>query len=326
MKPFNIFLAAVFAFVTAGLHSGLASDVHAQGREGAIHVCVAEDGVLRLAAVDSMCPAGQKSLYLATGGDLANKSAAPKPDDPQSASLQRRLVELEQRVKDLEDAAGRGELGQKVVAPFEVVDRSGKRIFSVEDGNARYVNLFNRDGKQVAGIGATAPGGYFFASSATSDLFARVTAEGSSSGVTVEENEVIRLDLGRDKGKGTYRLKFFTNAGTDVAGIGESTETKGGLAVIQDESGRTRASIGVRSGEGGGGIFIHNSRGTMVAGLTEGSAKSGLLLINSSAGQPMVEAGVTAEGFGVVRAGPEGFKPGVGILGLPGSYIAGKPQ
>ncbi len=38
----------------------------------------------------------------------------------------------------------------------------------------------------------------------------------------------------------------------------------------------------------------------------------------------MVEAGVVPQGFGVVRAGPDGFSPGVGLLGLPGSYIAGK--
>jgi hypothetical protein len=38
----------------------------------------------------------------------------------------------------------------------------------------------------------------------------------------------------------------------------------------------------------------------------------------------MVEAGSTAEGIGVVRTGPEGFKPGMGVLGLPSSYISGK--
>jgi hypothetical protein len=39
----------------------------------------------------------------------------------------------------------------------------------------------------------------------------------------------------------------------------------------------------------------------------------------------MVEAGSTADGIGVVRAGPDGFKPGLGVLGLPSSYISGKP-
>jgi hypothetical protein len=38
----------------------------------------------------------------------------------------------------------------------------------------------------------------------------------------------------------------------------------------------------------------------------------------------MVEAGVNEANIGVVRAGPASFAPGVGILGLPGSYIAGK--
>jgi hypothetical protein len=40
----------------------------------------------------------------------------------------------------------------------------------------------------------------------------------------------------------------------------------------------------------------------------------------------MVAAGVQPGGFGVVQAGPGSFSPGYGLLGLPGSYIAGKPQ
>jgi hypothetical protein len=44
----------------------------------------------------------------------------------------------------------------------------------------------------------------------------------------------------------------------------------------------------------------------------------------NNVGAPMVEAGVNEANIGVVRAGPASFAPGVGILGLPGSYIAGK--
>ena len=46
----------------------------------------------------------------------------------------------------------------------------------------------------------------------------------------------------------------------------------------------------------------------------------------NNAGLVMVQAGVNEYNVGVVRAGPAGFHPGVGILGLPGSFIAGKAE
>jgi hypothetical protein len=325
MKPFNTFLAVAFGCVTAVLF-GWNVDITAQSPADAIHVCAAEDGILRLAEGSTTCPAGQKSLYLAKPGAPTTKNAEQKADESQSESLQRRLANLEQRIKELEAAANRGELGNRVVAPFEVVDRAGKRIFAVEQPfGATLVSVFNRDSEAAgATIGATPQGGYFFAMSA-SDSHAELSALGSYSGVTVVENDVTRVDLGRDKGKGTYRLKFFTSAGKDVAGIGQSADTNGGLVVIQDAAGKTRAGMGITP-DGKGAISVRNSSETTIAGLFEGSNKGGLLEIDSSSGQPMVEAGVEAEGFGVVRAGPEGFKPGVGILGLPGSYIAGKSK
>ena len=75
------------------------------------------------------------------------------------------------------------------------------------------------------------------------------------------------------------------------------------------------------------GLFaITNGSGQSIAELTEGESKGGRLALFSSSGENMVVAGVDAGGFGVVRAGPESFKPGYGLLGLPGSYIAGKRQ
>jgi hypothetical protein len=71
---------------------------------------------------------------------------------------------------------------------------------------------------------------------------------------------------------------------------------------------------------------IFNNNQQSVAELTEGESKGGRLAIFNSSGENMVVAGVAEEGFGVVRAGPEAFKPGVGILGLPGSFIMGKKQ
>ena len=64
----------------------------------------------------------------------ANAQAVSCPDD-------RKLRELERRVKELEERAARGRLlGSRVYAPFEVINEAGYRTFMVEDGYAWFYN------------------------------------------------------------------------------------------------------------------------------------------------------------------------------------------
>ena len=93
---------------------------------------------------------------------------------------------------------------------------------------------------------------------------------------------------------------------------------------MADEAGIVRAILSTDQSKKGL-VNIFNGLGQAVAALTEGAAAGGLLQLSNSGGEVMVEAGVAAQGFGVVRAGPDGFKPGLGFFGVPGSYIAGKP-
>ncbi len=92
---------------------------------------------------------------------------------------------------------------------------------------------------------------------------------------------------------------------------------------MNDMGGTPRAAMGVNVESAKGFVLVTNTSQTEVATLTEGAQAGGLLAISDAGGQPMVEAGVTKEGVGVVRALPEGFKPGYGVLGLPASYISG---
>jgi hypothetical protein len=112
-------------------------------------------------------------------------------------------------------------------------------------------------------------------------------------------------------------------SGKVLAGIGQGAANTG-TAIVNDEHGATRASMFVQSDVPY--IRVYGSGGTTIAALTQGKAGGGLLDIFSSSGARMVAAGVTESGVGMVAAGPAGFKSGMGLLGLPGSYIVGNPK
>jgi hypothetical protein len=63
-----------------------------------------------------------------------------------------------------------------------------------------------------------------------------------------------------------------------------------------------------------------------VGSMYASKAGNGRMELFNNAGLVMVQAGVNEYNVGVVRAGPAGFHPGVGILGLPGSFISGKAE
>lgn len=76
---------------------------------------------------------------------------------------------------------------------------------------------------------------------------------------------------------------------------------------------------------GSGIVEVVNGEGVGVARMSAaGYDGAGLLQLTNASGTVMVEAGVTKDGIGVVRAGPAGFNSGVGFLGLPGSLIQGR--
>ena len=152
-----------------------------------------------------------------------------------------------------------------------------------------------------------------------------IGASAEDAGLSVIENGIGRIDLGRDDQHGNYRLKFLSPSAGFVAGIGESADGSA-VASVAGLDGTVKAQMAALVNHDGKGSFVvGNGLGKPeVAVLTEGANQEGLLQLFSGAGEKMVEAGGTAEGIGVVRAGPEAFKPGYGLLGLPGSYLAGK--
>jgi hypothetical protein len=277
-----------------------------------VDVCADAKGTLRLTEPTEPCEPGARRLRLRQP-DIEEE----KEETEQQQA--RRVRELDQRLKDLEDRNNRGRLlGSKVVAPFEVVNDAGKRIFYVDQGSAV---LYNADGTGVARIVANEHGGYLETRSTTADLQAVIGASGQRVNVLIVEKSRNRIDLGRND-EGAYRLGVYEPGGKIVAGIGQGT-VGSGVVMVADTGGSKRAAMYVHD-TGGGIVEMVNRAGTGVAKLFASEQGNGRLELTNETGTVMVEAGVT-DGVGVVRAGPAGFHPGVGILGLPGSFIHGKP-
>jgi len=320
MKPLQIVFGTVFGYwLTVFLCPGVVNfTALGQSQEPAIHVCADSGGVLRQVALSSNCPSGAQSLYLkgAGGPDVD----AGKPAGQNRANLTTAdntiLDKLNRRLKSLETLNCTAPGNSKVVAPFELKDRNGARIFSVDAYGAA---LFDDNGRPAARFVTDQKRGGFYAQGGDNLAFFGIGS--TVTGLALKEGKQMRVDLGKSAGRGNYRLYLRSGSGGMVAGIGVSSDGDG-LAGIFDPSGAAKATMGVsKNGTG----VIEIPRGNAIAQLTEGDEHhGGKLWIGNAGGEGMVEAG-DAGGFGKVIAGPLGFKfvptPG---LGLPGSVIIGK--
>jgi hypothetical protein len=254
------------------------------------------------------------TLLTFTQFDDAHAQAPSCPDE-------RRMAELEKRVNDLEQRLRAGKLGRnRVYAPFEVVNEAGYRVFMVED---RYVWFYNATGATSARVVMNDEGGYFTAVSTTAKVESTVGAVGSMANVFVTENGQHRINLGRND-KGRYGLRVYEPGGKLIAGIGQGNGDDG-VVTVSDVQGNQRAAMFVTQ-EGGGILQVLNKSGQGVGSLYATAAGNGRMELLNNSGVVMVQAGVNEYNVGVVRAGPAGFHPGVGILGLPGSFISGKAE
>jgi len=300
-------VAMALAWATAGVSAR-------QPGSAAIAVCVSSDGIIRLAAAAGCAPPQKTVLLEEAGPDSIDVADAPAAD-PTSTEA-RRIAALERRLAALERPAVAGTIGNKVVAPFEVVDAGGQRVFTVQPGDVR---VYSPGRPMAVRLSATEEGGFVTTVSAQGDLRASVGVSTGRAGLIVAEHDVERVYVGRQP-EGHYSAKFFGKAGTFVAGFGQSRQGTG-AALVMDHGGIIKASLHLD--DAGKGFVSVSNGSSYVAELTEGKTGGGLLTIGSSSGERMVAAGVQPGGFGVVQAGPASFMTAAG-LGLPGSYIMGK--
>jgi hypothetical protein len=320
MKRMHLVLVFASGCATTALAGWITGELRAQtpadNNVNVIHVCAAAGGALRLTPLHTPCPAGQQSMFFKKAGVLP----PPMPASSSAPASDPRMVSLERRVAVLEGQARRTGLALRVTAPLEVVDRNGRRVLYV--GEDRVMSLYNTAGKDVIHLSATETGGSLFATNAAGTISAAMGASDVEAGVKVMEAGTIRAELGRDSMFGNFRLQFVSAARHILAALGDDTRGDG-IAFIADKDGKLRAAMQTNATHLGQ-VSVFNSDGKDISTLTEGE-NGGKLEISASNGTPMVEAGVLPGGYGVVKTGPGSFMMAAGV-GLPGSFIMGKPK
>jgi hypothetical protein len=247
---------------------------------------------------------------------LVANNIAQQNQATDQGSIQNRIKVLQERVRNLEQKGAAGKLAKRFVAPFEVDDKYGKRIFYVSP--ERDVEFY-RDGKRVTLMSAAGEIGTLWILTSTPDLWANATADR----LRINESGKTRTELGRGD-QGTFHLLFFSKDGKRIAGIGELPESHNGQMMVYNSAGDPRAKMMVGEDDRGLVEVLGGQSSQTLIRLTEGN-NGGYLMICSAANcnKPVVEAG-DGGGFGVVRTGPQMFEPGVGLTGAPQSFLEGK--
>ncbi|HEY7290185.1 MAG TPA: hypothetical protein VH583_10140 [Vicinamibacterales bacterium] len=319
------FCAFVLGALAAAATIYLSVEVRAQSDASAIHICIVADGTLRTTQPPRTCDPGQRALTFLVAG--AQETQA----DADTAALERTLRDLEQQVADLERSGGHAG-PSTVTAPFEVTGRGGNLIFSVDDDAVHHVygTRVTKFGHRTTASLDGADDGGRLAVTSTSDTGEAVTigrvegSGGDSFGLRMSEAKTGKgLELGRGVfGTTSDMYKLVVAGSARAAAIGQS-EAGSGIIFVANQTGDVRARMFASRSHGI--VDILNKDSIPVAAFQDND-QGGLLLLTSSGGEPMVDAGVHDKSYGMVRAGPASFKLGLGSFGLPGSFIMGKPH
>jgi hypothetical protein len=108
-----------------------------------------------------------------------------------------------------------------------------------------------------------------------------------------------RIHIGRATGGANYSLLAHNGSGAVVAGIGEGKETGTGSLLIADNAGKLRVRLSANDG-----VTVYNASSGPVGEIKAGSQGAGQFWLYDASGTPMVKAGTTAPGIGLIQAGP----------------------
>jgi hypothetical protein len=324
MKHFQFCFAFALGCLLSLFIGRIAVSVGAQGQKLGqvfaynIHVCIDKDDVMHVVVPIAICPSGQRSARLKYA--LADVDSDKPPKD---TSLDTAKVEgLNRRLSRLDEMGCAAFRKNKVVAPFEVVDRSGKRIFSVIENAA---GLFNGGNYPAATFMAEKGGGLFKAQGGDMRVSFGISAP-RLAGVTVTEKDQPRIEIGKSLITGAYKSVFLSASGQLIAGVGESPSSKAGAVLINNAQGNQRAIMEVTD-NGRGRVGIMSGSGKPIVALTEGESGGGVFYVCAAGGNcdpVMVSAGTNESGVGVVATGPRFYISGP--TGAPGSFLIGKKQ
>ncbi len=223
-----------------------------QGGKPSLHVCVGDDRVLRHQA-SGACPAGTTGYELAVEAD---EMGLP-PDEDDKVSEQRmeelrvKLDMLSSKLIDVQKALANAEkvkAGGKVMAPFEVVDGSGKAIFRVRD-NPHGFEMLNPAGQPVAWGSALEAGGIFKTRSSASFPEVVMGSAGDFGGFAIRDAEQqSRASLSLTGGKPYLNLSNDNHVG--IVSVMQGS-TGGGYLQLGNASGDAMVQAGVTSGNCG---------------------------------------------------------------------------
>ncbi len=255
----------------------IGSAAHAAGDP--IPVCISTNGALRMIDMNQKCAMGERRKLFAEWE--AETAEPPDEEDAANKQLQKRIDALTQRLAALEtnvqnrsssapapqstQTAPPAESAARVIAPFEVVSRSGKVILRVAEkvssttGNGAQVTIGAGDagnyavrvhkngGAFVAGVGQARDGdGLVVVMDAQGNLVANMSAGNRSVSVYDGERAAASLALG-DKG-GTVAVY---QGAQPVAYLTRSSHGNGGNLTLADGKGFGVFSAGSASDGGG---------------------------------------------------------------------------
>jgi len=322
MYAIKLVLALVLGCAATLVFSRVIGHVNAQDQTGPIFVCVGQDGVLHVVPFASGCQPGERRLSFKRANPQGTK-AKPQENKSNESNLDKaELEDIHRRMIKLEEMGCAAFGKRRVVAPFEVVSRDGKRMFYVANNAA---GLFNASGKNVATISADQSGGLFTARSDAIKVVFGINSP-TLSGLSVTEATKTQVQLGKGMGSGTYRLLFLSPSGQLIAGIGQNPDNRSGLVLINDAQGNSKAIMEVLD-NGRGRIGIMSGGQKPIIALTEGERGGGVFYACAAGGNCdplMVSAGTNESGVGVVSTGPRFYIQGP--TGAPGSFLIGKSQ
>ena len=214
---------------------------------GSVQVCVAADGTIRLAN-GSTCPTGQTAyrLVLAAGG------GAPTADDKGSAAqvseLKKTIDVLRDHISALEHEmanVAQVKAGGKIMAPFEVLDHSGKLIFRIRD-DLHGFEMVNPAGQTVLWASALDIGGVFKTRSAAGFPEAAMGTVGALGGFTLRDgNDADRISMTLSGGKVSLDLRNDNHI--NIASLHQAP-TGGGFLQLGAAGGESVVQAGVTAG------------------------------------------------------------------------------
>lgn len=274
------------------------------GSRTVVVVCVGADQIVRSPRPQGGCPSGQRKVDLRPEEEMCQLCPPFDERREPDSSDNEALNDLERRIRALENGPY-----------FEVVNDNEQPIFRVGPGGVR---IFNQSGVAVAAFGSSESGGYFTASSGTALMESSIAASGTTAGVRMVEDGLVRLELSAREGGGAA-LRVPSGDGL-IAGLGASVSGPGTL-LLGTLDGQVKSSLTVPDGRGM--VSVNQDLNGGGASLLEARIGGGMFEIADAKGQSAIKMGHVDHRYGIVLAGPVLGLPLVPRSGLPGSYFMG---